>query len=686
MVEPRGGAAELDRLLSAAKGCRNLIVFSGSGLSAPAGMSTFSTKGGLYEKAARRFGIQDGKHLFSYAFFEKRRLEALAFFADIYTEAVAAVPAAGHRALADIAALGCLRRHYTLNIDGLGEAAGMDTWHPDTNPDGVTVEMHGSIRQLVCPMCGHVVPMAPPALNDLKASRPVACSCCGHAPVRIRVMLYDDAEDDVITPETVFDAMETDMAVADMVVWVGISFQQSASTHYFRRVRGLVAEAGRLGEVRQVIVNPSDEALWNLLSACSNTEELEVLEVLLTADAALPPLAARLAVGTPHAARLARKAEAAAAAMVAAAAAATLAHNGGSRAASRRGVRATATATAAAAAAAAGHTAGLSRMAGPSEGHDVTKSAAVGGLSVPVQAPRHVSAPALLHAATPGLLPSNPFGSPGSPPARTRAAAAAEAAAAEAAAAEAAKEEVEAGAGALLESTPSRAVLQVGDFIGLDTLLQGPSKSASSAPAALHQDTKRLKHEHIPAANSTAAATLSCPSQMQSQLQLPIAASDSRAVHVTASDRSTLHGAPPSVSLALNGVGVSPFVFMEPPSSRSVDVSSRLSLPSGPMTGPPTLGAALEQLSRNATASVASIPIRSVVAQDAALAPNHDQRSPASETHSSENVAEVRAQPCAVHLCVRQQADIASLPDADHERPPGELEGERPQDTLSICR
>ena len=33
----------------------------------------------------------------------------------------------------------------------------------------------------------------------------------------------------------------------------------------------MIAEAGRLGEVRQALVNPSDEALWNLLSACSNT-------------------------------------------------------------------------------------------------------------------------------------------------------------------------------------------------------------------------------------------------------------------------------------------------------------------------------------------------------------------------------------------------------------------------------
>lgn len=33
----------------------------------------------------------------------------------------------------------------------------------------------------------------------------------------------------------------------------------------------MIAEAGRLGTVRQALVNPSDECLWNLLSACSNT-------------------------------------------------------------------------------------------------------------------------------------------------------------------------------------------------------------------------------------------------------------------------------------------------------------------------------------------------------------------------------------------------------------------------------
>ena len=42
---------------------------------------------------------------------------------------------------------------------------------------------------------------------------------------------------EVITPDDVFDALEADVKAADAILWVGISFQQSASTAYFRRVR-----------------------------------------------------------------------------------------------------------------------------------------------------------------------------------------------------------------------------------------------------------------------------------------------------------------------------------------------------------------------------------------------------------------------------------------------------------------
>lgn len=47
-------------------------------------MSTFSTRGGLYERAQKQYKLSDGKMLFTYLFFDRQRPEAQAFFADIY--------------------------------------------------------------------------------------------------------------------------------------------------------------------------------------------------------------------------------------------------------------------------------------------------------------------------------------------------------------------------------------------------------------------------------------------------------------------------------------------------------------------------------------------------------------------------------------------------------------------------
>ena len=62
--------------------------------------------------------------------------------------------------------------------------------------------------------------------------------------MRFKVMMYDDGEGEFITPDEVMDLMEDDVKEADLVVWVGISFEQSASTSYFRNVRRWLQEEG----------------------------------------------------------------------------------------------------------------------------------------------------------------------------------------------------------------------------------------------------------------------------------------------------------------------------------------------------------------------------------------------------------------------------------------------------------
>ena len=46
--------------------------------------------------------------------------------------------------------------------------------------------------------------------------------------------------------------MEEDVKAADLVLWVGISFQQSASTMYFRKVRAWIQVGGWSCSLEQV--------------------------------------------------------------------------------------------------------------------------------------------------------------------------------------------------------------------------------------------------------------------------------------------------------------------------------------------------------------------------------------------------------------------------------------------------
>uniref|UniRef100_A0A7S1XCA0 Deacetylase sirtuin-type domain-containing protein n=1 Tax=Tetraselmis chuii TaxID=63592 RepID=A0A7S1XCA0_9CHLO len=301
----------MHEVLRMAKTCKKVLVFSGSGLSATSGMSTFTTPGGLYDRARKRFRLSDGKKLFHYSFFHKHRMDCMAFLADIYHEALHARPSKGHEALAQLWAMGKLQRHYTMNIDGLCEAVGMDTWQPmpmDTpadaadGDDGIdmeyprgaaasTVEMHGNIRQLVCAECQCWAYMDTSKSRQIRRKQVVKCGICGKGEgLRPRVMLYDDDEGDSITPEDVWDIMKDDVAAADMILWVGISFEQSASTTYFRKVRSFLNEQNRTDKVFQAILNPSEEAHWNVVSSCSNLDELKVFQVRTTGDEFLPSL------------------------------------------------------------------------------------------------------------------------------------------------------------------------------------------------------------------------------------------------------------------------------------------------------------------------------------------------------------------------------------------------------------
>ena len=122
--------------------------------------------------------------------------------------------------------------------------------------------------------------------------------------MRVAVLLYDDVDSEVITPRHALDVLDRDIARAEIVLWIGISFAQSASCEYARRALEVVEHRGgvdalgprsesgsdqRLKRKRKrwhIVVNPDEEAAFNLKSVlgAEHEERNEIRHMPVDAD------------------------------------------------------------------------------------------------------------------------------------------------------------------------------------------------------------------------------------------------------------------------------------------------------------------------------------------------------------------------------------------------------------------
>lgn len=72
----------------------------------------------------------------------------------------------------------------------------MEVWKEKAGFTGRTVEMHGSIKEMVCPDsdCKTVIHMDDTLMKRLLAREHIACSQCPCPSIRCRIMLYDDKD------------------------------------------------------------------------------------------------------------------------------------------------------------------------------------------------------------------------------------------------------------------------------------------------------------------------------------------------------------------------------------------------------------------------------------------------------------------------------------------------------------
>lgn len=143
-----------------------VTVLTGAGISTDSGIADFRGPQGLWTKNPEAEKMATLQHYLADP--EVRRRSWRMKLAGSETERK---PNPGHHALVTLERSGRLEALLTQNVDGLHHAAG-------NSPDRI-VEIHGSLREVVCLDCGERAPMAR-ALDRVRAGEDdPACRSCG---------------------------------------------------------------------------------------------------------------------------------------------------------------------------------------------------------------------------------------------------------------------------------------------------------------------------------------------------------------------------------------------------------------------------------------------------------------------------------------------------------------------------
>ena len=146
------------------KESKQLIVFTGAGISTESGISDYRSQGGIWDKFKPVYFDEFMSSEASRIKYWEQRL-------DMEKSLSVAKPNAGHKSLARLHELGILKALITQNIDGLHEESGI--------PKEKIIELHGNTRRIRCMSCKKLISWEEAkGMIDAGDKAPV-CSCGG---------------------------------------------------------------------------------------------------------------------------------------------------------------------------------------------------------------------------------------------------------------------------------------------------------------------------------------------------------------------------------------------------------------------------------------------------------------------------------------------------------------------------
>ncbi len=163
-------AEDFERLVTVVRGwieaAERVVVLTGAGVSTESGIPDFRGPQGVWTRnpeAEKQSTIQH--------YVADPEVRRRAWRSRLESPAWSAQPTAGHRALVALERRGKLDTLITQNIDGLHQAAG-------SSPERV-VEVHGTMREVVCLACGQRAPMERALARVQAGEDDPPCRTCG---------------------------------------------------------------------------------------------------------------------------------------------------------------------------------------------------------------------------------------------------------------------------------------------------------------------------------------------------------------------------------------------------------------------------------------------------------------------------------------------------------------------------
>ena len=213
---------------------RRVVVLTGAGISTESGIPDFRGPKGVWTRnpaAEKQSTIQH--------YLADPEVRKAAWRSRLASPAWSAEPNAGHRALVALERRGILHALVTQNIDELHQRAG-------SAPDKV-VEVHGSMRRVMCWECGRRAPMEEALARVRAGEDDPHCLVCGGI-LKSDTISFGQA----LVPEVIDRAMAA-AAEADLLLAIGTTLQ-------VQPVASMVPIAARAGAT-VVIVNDQPTAM-----------------------------------------------------------------------------------------------------------------------------------------------------------------------------------------------------------------------------------------------------------------------------------------------------------------------------------------------------------------------------------------------------------------------------------------